>query len=281
MTDARKPHRSDAPPQDLRRERDEFLQTFTKGSRLAEEFVAEHERVLERVRELEDENARLRAQVQADTALRDLVETIARLEAEKAELLSRTASAEAESTQVASRFTEVESEFAHLANLYVASNQLHSSLSPRSVTRRIKEVLAQLVGAERYGMYLATADGAQLVPIASEGLPGDRVVPLDVATSPAGEVLRTGSAVIDEDGDPSQGSAERPAAILPLTVDERVVGVIVIFATLAQKKRFETNDFQLFRLLGQHAAGALVSASLFVQAGRKLPGLEAFIDLSV
>ncbi|MCC6217259.1 MAG: GAF domain-containing protein [Polyangiaceae bacterium] len=281
MTEQRKPARSDAPPQDLRRERDEFLQTFTKGSRLAEEFLAEHERVQERVRALEEENARLRAQVQADNAVRDLVETIARLEAEKAELLSRTARAEAASTQVVTRFSEVESEFAHLANLYVASNQLHASLSPRSVTRRIKEVLAQLVGAERYAMYLATGDGAQLVPIASEGLAGDRVIPLDVATTRAGEVLRSGSAVVDEDGDPSRGTPETPAAILPLTVDERVVGVIVIIATLAQKKRFDTNDFQLFRLLGQHAAGALVSASLFVAAGRRLPGLEAFIDLSV
>jgi hypothetical protein len=60
-----------------------------------------------------------------------------------------------------------------------------------------------------------------------------------------------------------------------------VVGVIAIFATLAQKRKFDTIDFELFKLLGQHAAAALVAASLFAQAERKLPGLEAFLDLSV
>ena len=57
--------------------------------------------------------------------------------------------------------------------------------------------------------------------------------------------------------------------------------VIAIFSTLAQKKRFDTVDFELFKLLGQHAAAALVSASLFAHTDRKLPGLEAFLDLSV
>ena len=36
----------------------------------------------------------------------------------------------------------------------------------------------------------------------------------------------------------------------------------------------------LFKLLGQQAASALVSASLFAREGR-LPGLEAFLDLNV
>ena len=83
------------------------------------------------------------------------------------------------------------------------------------------------------------------------------------------------------DHDPTTGTVQRPAAIIPLTVDEKTVGVIAIFSTLAQKKRFDTVDFELFKLLGQHAAAALVSASLFAHTDRKLPGLEAFLDLSV
>ncbi|HVJ22247.1 MAG TPA: hypothetical protein VM686_42870, partial [Polyangiaceae bacterium] len=63
--------------------------------------------------------------------------------------------------------------------------------------------------------------------------------------------------------------------------EDRVVGVIAIFSTLTQKTRFDAVDFELFKLLGQHAAAALVCASLFAQAERKLPGLEAFLDLSV
>lgn len=282
MNDGRKgSSRSDAPPQDLRRERDELLQSFSRGTRATEEFIQEHERLQVRLAELETENAKLRATVQADHAMRELLEKIEKLESEKEELLSRTRRAEANSSEVSSRVHEVEAEFANLANLYVASNQLHSSLSPRAVTRRIKEVLAQFVGAERYCVYLASTDGTELVPIASEGVPGAELTPLRVDGSAAQEVFRTGASVVEEEQDPSRGTSLRPAALIPLSVDDRVVGVIAIHSTLAQKRSFDTVDFQLFKLLGQHAAAALVSASLFVQAGRRLPGLEAFLDLSV
>jgi hypothetical protein len=272
---------SDAPPPDLKKERDEFLQTFSKGARLTEEFMQEHQKLQTRLHDLETENAKLRAKVEADDAIRELLKKIDFLEREKSELLSRFQEAEAVTSEFSARFQQVEAEFANLANLFVAGNQLHSSLSPRGVTRRIKEVLARLVGAERYCMYLVNEDGTELVPIASEGVPGDKLGSVPVSDLKIGEAFRTGAAVVDEEGDPSRGTLERPAAVVPLSVDERVVGVVAIFQTLSQKTRFDTIDFELFKLLGQHAAAALVSASLFVQAERKLPGLEAFLDLSV
>ncbi|HTQ07360.1 MAG TPA: GAF domain-containing protein [Polyangiaceae bacterium] len=280
MADEKKTH-SDKSPPDLKTERDRFVKSFSRGSRLTDEFIADYERLLDRLGTLEAENANLRAQVAADRAVRELVQKIELLEAEKSDLLSRTTRAEAISHQFTTRVQEVESEFSNLANLYVASNQLHSSLSPRGVTRRIKEVLAQLVGAERYSMYLANEDGSELVPIASEGVPGGELLPVPVRGSRLGAVFESGEAKVEEEGDPSHGELDRPAAVIPLVVDERVVGVIAIFSTLSQKKRFDAVDFELFRLLGQQAAAALVSASLFAQAERRLPGLEAFLDLSV
>jgi GAF domain-containing protein len=272
---------SNSPTQDLKSERDRFVKSFTRGSRLTDEFIQDYERLLDRLAMLEGENANLRAQVAADRAVRELVQKIELLEAEKSDLLSRTNRAEAISHQFTTRVQEVESEFSNLANLYVASNQLHSSLSPRGVTRRIKEVLAQLVGAERYSMYLANEDNSELVPIASEGVPGNELSPVPIAGTRLGEVMQTGEAKVEEELAPSHGDLNRPAAVIPLAVDERVVGVIAIFSTLAQKTRFDAVDFELFRLLGQQAAAALVSASLFAQAERRLPGLEAFLDLSV
>jgi transcriptional regulator with GAF, ATPase, and Fis domain len=242
--------------------------------------MREHEQLQTRLKDLEAENAGLRAKVEADQAVRELINKIHNLEREKSELISRFQAAEKTTNQFTERVREVECEFANLANLFVASNQLHSSLSPRGVTRRIKEVLAQLVGAERYSMYLCSPDGTELVPIASEGVPGNQLLPLRVEQSRIGEVFRTGVAIVSE-GDPSRGSLENAAAMIPLAVDDKVVGVIAIFSTLSQKTKFDTVDFELFKLLGQHAAAALVSASLFAQAERKLPGLEAFLDLSV
>ena len=281
MADEKKNQSDEAPSPDLKMERDRFVKSFSRGSRLTDEFISDYERLLDRLGVLEAENANLRAQVAADRAVRELVQKIERLEAEKSDLLSRTTRAEAISHQFTTRVQEVESEFSNLANLYVASNQLHSSLSPRGVTRRIKEVLAQLVGAERYSMYLANEQATELVPIASEGVPGGELLPVPVHGSRLGAVFQNGEAKVEEEGDPSHGELDRPAAVIPLVVDERVVGVIAIFSTLSQKKRFDAVDFELFRLLGQQAAAALVSASLFAQAERRLPGLEAFLDLSV
>ena len=271
---------SDAPGPDLKTERDQFLKKFSRGTQLTEDFLKEHERMQSRLQDLESENAGLRAKVEADQAVRELLQKIERLEREKSELASRFHQAEAISTEFTARVEEVETEFANLANLFVASNQLHSSLSPRGVTRRIKEVLAQLVGAERYAMYLVNPEGEELIPIASEGVPGDQLIPIRIAGTRIGDVLKKGSASV-ADSDPSQGTLQNPPAVIPLSVDDRVVGTIAIFSTLAQKNKFDTLDFELFKLLGQHAAQALVAASLFAQAEHKLPGLEAFLDLSV
>lgn len=283
MTDEnrKRSERSDAPAPDLRSERDQFLQKFTRGARITDEFLREYEELARRMQVVEAENALLRNQVEAGDAIRELSRKIEHLEREKAELLSRFRRAEAQSSTVSARVEEVELEFANLANLFVASNQIHSSLSPRGVTRRIKEVLAQIVGAERYSMYLVNPEGSELVPIASEGVSGNDLVPLRVAGTAVGEVFRSGAAQVNEDVPPSKGTLQSPAAILPLSVDDRIVGIIAIFSTLSQKERFDTVDFELFKLLGQHAAAALISASLYVQADRKLPGLEAFLDLSV
>lgn len=272
---------SDPAPTDLHKEREHLLQSFSRGARLTEEVVTEHERLVSHIAELERDNAVLRAKVEADDAVRELLAKIERLENEKQQLLSHVREVEANSSQFSERFQQVETEFSNLANLFVAGNQLHASLSPRGVMRRIKEVLAQLVGAEAYVIYFANSEGTELVPIAAEGVSGDDLVNQPIRTSRIGQVHQSGDAAIDEEGDPSQGTIGNPPAILPLSVDERVIGVIAIFSTLAQKNRFTTLDYELFTLLRRQAAAALISASLFTAAERRIPGLEAFMDLSV
>ena len=157
------------------------------------------------------------------------------MENERQELLSHVREVEANSSQFSERFLQVETEFSNLANLFVASNQLHTSLSPRGVMRRIKEVLAQLVGAEAYIIYFANSEGTELVPIAAEGVSGDDLVNQPIRTSLIGQVHQSGDAAIDEEGDPSRGTIRNPCAVLPLSVDERVIGVIAIFRRWRRK----------------------------------------------
>jgi putative methionine-R-sulfoxide reductase with GAF domain len=277
----KRPTTSDTPARDLIKQKEEFLESLGIGARLSDEVAAEYERLVAKLRALEAENAKLRAAVEADSAVRELVSKIERLEREKEELVSRFREVEASSSGFSERFVEIESELGNLANLLVASRQLHASLSPRGVMRRIKEVLAQLVGAERYAIYFANGDRSALVPIASEGLKGEDLVNCSTTAGVLGDVFSSGRSLIADDADPSQGTLASPPAVLPLTVDDRTVGVIAVYSTLAQKTRFDTVDYELFNLLGTQAAWALVSATLFAAAEHRLPGLEAFVDLSV
>lgn len=280
-SDKRPPATSDTPANDLRKEKEQFLATFGIGTRLSEEMIAEYERLAGKVRSLEAENARLRAAIEADGAVRELLAKIERLEQEKAELVHRFREVEASTSGFSERFQEIESELGNLANLLVASRQLYASLSPRGVMRRVKEVLAQLVGAERYAIYFANADASELVPIASEGIAGDDLVNRPTQDGILGEVYSSGRSIILDDVDPSRGTLDGPPAVFPLTVDDKTVGVVAVYSTLAQKTRFDTVDYELFNLLGSQAAWAIVSATLFAAVDHRLPGLEAFVDLSV
>jgi cell division septum initiation protein DivIVA len=272
---------SELPGTDLRRERDEILSHFTGSPRFSDDLSRHHEQLLQRVRQLEEENAALRAHVEADSAIRDLVQKIEVLEREKEELKAKVEQSEASGSEFGQRVQQFEEEFANLANLFVASTQLHSCLSPRGVMRRVKDVLAQLIGAECYVVYMTNPDRSELVPIASEGVTANELGPLYPVTDRLKTALDSGTVGMLEGMDPSQGSGNEPAALVPLCLEERVVGLAVIHRTLEQKRRFETVDLELFKLLGQQAATALVSASLYSNADRRVPGLEAFMDLSV
>ena len=87
---------SDRPPEDLKKERDAFIeQFFRKGAQFTEELLGENKRLLDRVTELEAENGRLRAHLASDAAIRDLLTKIEELETEKKELMGRSVHVEA------------------------------------------------------------------------------------------------------------------------------------------------------------------------------------------
>ena len=59
-----RPRRSDPPLEELKKERDDFIkQFFAKGAEFTEELVREREAAQRRLSALEEENARLRAQI--------------------------------------------------------------------------------------------------------------------------------------------------------------------------------------------------------------------------
>jgi GAF domain-containing protein len=73
--------------------------------------------------------------------------------------------------------------------------------------------------------------------------------------------------------------ASVPAACIPLRIEDRAVGAIVVFSLLAQKAAFVTVDRELFKLLGAHAGATLVAAYLYTSGDGRLPAPEALRSL--
>jgi hypothetical protein len=271
---------SDRPPEDLKKERDAFIQQFfRKGAQFTEELLKENERLRDRIGDLEHDNGKLRAHLASDEAIRELLRKIEELEREKQDLLGRSARAEAVKDNFTQMYEEVEGELANFANLYVATAQLHSARSVRNVLRALKELLAQLLGAAAFAVYFVSDDGEELIAIASEGVDVADLARIPVGRGPIGRAFASGEVAFDVARDVSRPSLEDPVALIPMQIDGRVHGVIAIFGTLPQKTEFVTIDRELFKLLGVQAAPALVNARIFTDAGRKVPSIRAFVDL--
>ncbi len=259
--------------------RDSFLTTFfRRGEALVQELQNDTDRLRVRVAELEAANATLRTQLAGDAALRDALRRISQLERERDELASQASEAAAASTRTVARCSAVENDLANMANLYIAADQLHSTLDLPRVLTHISELLEQFVGSREHALYYVDVDGQTLAPVATHGVDKGELPILStrpVAEGPplAGRVVEqtflTGAPSFDPDI-PACG-VERPAACMPLKLDGRIVGVLVVYRLLDQKQAFTANDRELFRMLGAHAATAITGALLWQRARRDLP----------
>ena len=116
------------------------------------------------------------------------------------------------------------------------------------------------------------------VPIASEGVDLAAVPNVLLDDGGAGDRV---SAVIERTfltGVPhvTEGPvASVPAACIPLQIEDRAVGAIVVFDLLAQKAELVTVDRELFKLLGAHAGATLVAAYLYTSGDGRLHAVDA------
>lgn len=261
-------------PSDLVKEREQFVRTFLKkGVEFTEELVHENYELRNDIVRLRGENTRLRTQIASDDAIRDLLKTIERLEVEKTDLLTRSNELERSHRKDERRYQEIENELNDLANLYIASHQLHASLSVPRVVRQLCDMLGQLVGAQRFVIYLRDPEGGEATPLASEGLSDDDLQPVSATEGPVGDAMLTGMPTIREDLPFGEGSQQAPLAVVPLVADEQSVGAISILSVLEQKERWASVDRELFKLLGKQAATALIGANLYAEASDPMAAL--------
>jgi len=186
-----------------------------------------------------------------------------------------------ENVDFAKKYVEIEEQNSALANLYVASYQLHSTLNFEEVVRIVVEIVINLIGSEQLGVFVFDEETERLTCVGSEGLTEGQRAPIVIGEGLCGKVAALGESyyVTDEAGQEEAEKRGQPIACIPLKIKGRLIGVITIFKLLRQKDGFTSVDFQLFDLLAGHAATALYSSKLYALSERKLATARSFLDL--
>jgi hypothetical protein len=216
---------------------------------------------LRRAAELLEDARRLvvSARDEGDVRHRELHGRIQQLEGSLAEMEQLLASTERQAAQ--------------LVNLYVATYQLHASLETGDVRAAIADIAVNLLGAERFGIWLKDDAGALwLAPegsLAREGtgaprgyVPGDSIVDACLARCSPQFGPREGSQVM---------------AAVPFVRHGDVIGVLVIETFLSHKPGLDAQDHELLDLMAAHAASALLAARAFHVSQRKLQAYEGLL----
>ena len=172
--------------------------------------------------------------------------------------------AEGESRNFAKQFAEIEERNMNLANLYVSSYQLHGTLDRSAVLESIKEILINLIGCEELAVFELSDDSAYLELVTSFGIDEEQYQSISIRDHVLGKLVCTGGTYIGGTT-ASPGDSLSVTACLPLTLDGRVTGAIVLFSLLPHKPALQELDFELFDLLGTHAATALYCTSLHLR----------------
>ncbi len=187
---------------------------------------------------------------------------------------------EKENREFANMYVEIQEQNEALTNLYVASQRLHATFDLEEVKQIITEILAEMVGAEEFGLLVLDRDKKNLLVLAGEGirerLPKES---LPVGEGIIGDVARTGESFYFVPKSEAEKRAHLPLATLPLKLGGQTVGVVVIYRLLGHKPNFSPIDHQILELVAAHAASALVSARLHSTMDRKLKTIEGFMQL--
>ena len=259
---------------------EEFLETFfRKGAQFTEQLLTEVQSGRAKIAALQEENIKLRSQLASDDAVRDLLNKIQLLEEEKTSIRENADNAVKEYRDYEGRFFEMEQELDQMANLYVASSQLHAAMDSSSVLGIIEQMLMQLVGASQIGIFLRedTSETPLLRPVHAFHCDEIKGTTVEWKQTPIGETAATQVSYISE---PEQAKRENmPVACIPIVLGQMTIGVIVIYGLLEQKHSFVPVDFELFRLLTSHAAAAIIGSSLFSRTGGLADVLKNFESL--
>lgn len=179
-------------------------------------------------------------------------------------LEGRATRAEAALARAEGRCAEVEQQRSQLASLYIASRRLLPLRTREEACRALQDIIANLVGSEEIAVFEVDGSGAARV-VAAYGVDPASAVLVAPEEGIVGRVARRVEPYFRQGAALGEGAAAPQApcargesdvmACIPLTMDERVVGVVAVFHLLLQKPELGPIEQDLLEALGTLAAG--------------------------
>lgn len=221
----------------------QFLHTLRKSTEMAQELLNNNREMTLRVHSLEGELSNAKAR-------------IAFLERETTELRSGLAKLALDDDQVMKQFEQVVEEQNCLAHLFVSSDRLAQVKSPDDTLKAVVEILHNLVGARCYGVWFRV--GERPVVVLAEPSSGKTL-----------EILKESQSLVD--ACMSKGTTQQRAGAsvddvpiaIPLFLDGKVVGALVIKELVPQRPRLERLHRDLLGLLSERLANAFCQGEFY------------------
>jgi hypothetical protein len=188
------------------------------------------------------------------------------------ELLQRIQGLESSLVEMEQLLASTERQASQLVNLYVATYQLHASLEANDVRAAIADIAVNLLGAERFTIWLKDDEG-KLWQAPEGSLPADSGT---IAAYAGGDSLIDACLAQSSPQFGPQTGSEVLAAV-PFVRHGEAVGVLVIEAFLRHKPGLDASDHELLDLMAAHAASALLASRAFHVSQRKLTAYQGLL----
>ena len=150
---------------------------------------------------------------------------------------------------------------ADLLKLLVSVRALLESRDAEAALHGVQDILINVVGTAEFLIYSLDAASDCLVPIAGEGEAFAIGAPVPMRGSWLGDVVRAGEVLVMQGrGKLVRRRQMNVAAVVPLRVNDRVLGAIIIARVLPHRELLDFCDREVLGLLGAYAATAIIAA---------------------
>ena len=243
---------------------EDVAQHFNKGMRFVEELLRENERLRYKLIHVNQEMTE--ASNGGELSTPDMQDELSKLRAMKEMINSQFEEMKRENQEFRQRYTTLEKQNETFMNLFVSSCQIHSSLDEEYILLTMQEIVLHMVGAEVFSLWMVDQDTGVLEILASTdecgqfngGFPDlDKEILNSLA---AGKV-----SYFSYEGKEEKQDSD-PLACIPLLMEGRTIGALVIYKLLVQKHGFTHLDHELLDLLATQAVTALVGARCFARS---------------